>query len=129
MWLLLHSRANGSELLQKYTIGRIPDSFKVLDSERRGFREWVALIHFKIAAKDFPELLQDNPAVHIDPDVANPDIAFVAVATHALKKHLGNTEFTKSYELYLLERTNTVAFNYLAINHEHSEGFVVIIRY
>jgi hypothetical protein len=121
---------DASSLLRHYVFSRVPDSLKMLEFEKHGFREWTAFFHFKMASEDFPKLLQDNNPVLVDPvRLESEDRAFASLALQIFKKHLPDADFAKSYEMYILQRTNAVTVNYLVVNMEHSEGFVVIIRY
>ena len=130
IWVLLAPRPNALTLLRHYAFSQIPESLKMLEFERHGFREWTAFFHFKMAPEDFPKLLQENDPVLVDPVRLQPDApAFGSLALQVFKKHLPDADFAKSYQMYILQRTNVVTVNYLLVNMKHSEGFVVIIRY
>ncbi len=128
VWALYTPRSNTSELLNRYVFRQIPGSFKILDFERQGHREWNAFFHFTVAPQDFRELIQSNNPIRIDSDSVHPD-DFAAAAIRLLEKRLPKTGVAHSYEIYALQQTNAVTENYLAVNKEHSEGFLLIIRY
>jgi hypothetical protein len=128
VWTLYTPRSHAPEVLRRYVFRQIPDSFKILDFERQGHREWTAFFHFAVAPEDFRELIQNNNPVRIDPDSVHPD-DFAALAIRLLQKRLPKTGPAHSYEFYELQQTNTVTLNYLAVNKAHSEGFLVVIRY
>jgi hypothetical protein len=119
---------DASEVFKRYVACLPPDSFKILEFERHGVREWNALFHFQINVGDFSKLLQcNNPKLL---DVNNLDfVGFASLALQVLKHHSPNTDYVKDYEFYSFSSTNVITDDYLVINRKHSEGYIVVIRH
>ncbi len=102
---LFTRRPDGSKVFNRYIACRPPDSFKISEFERHGFREWDALFH--------------------DLD----SVGFASLALQVLKHHSPTTDFARDYEIYSFSPANAITDNYLVIGKKHSEGYIVVLRY
>lgn len=117
-----------TKLFKRYVAISPPNSFKILESERHGFREWNAFFRFRVSPGDFSKLLQCNNASLLNTKDLD-SIGFASLAIQVLKHHSPETDFARDYEFYTFSPTNSVTDNYLAINRTHSDGYIVVIRY
>jgi hypothetical protein len=125
---LFTRRPDGSKVFNRYIACRPPDSFKISEFERHGFREWDALFHFQISPVDFSNLLQCNSPKLLD--IHDLDsVGFASLALQVLKHHSPTTDFARDYEIYSFSPANAITDNYLVIGKKHSEGYIVVLRY
>jgi len=121
-------RPDKSGLFKRYVTNSPPNSFKILESERHGFREWNAFFRFQVSPGDFSKLLQCNNGSLLDANDLD-SIGFASLALQVLKHHSPKTDFARDYEFYSFSPTNAITDNYLVINRAHSDGYIVVIRY
>jgi hypothetical protein len=127
--LVLFTRPPGASVVfNHYVACRPPESFKMSDFWIHGLREWNAIFHFQINPGDFPQLRQCNNAELLN--ISNlDDVGFAPLAIQVLKHRSPTTDFVTDYECYSFSPSNAITDNYLVINKEHSDGYIVVIRY
>jgi hypothetical protein len=125
---LFTQRPDASKVFAHYVACRPPDSFKISEFERHGFREWNAIFHFQISHEDFSKLLQCNNPKLLDAHDLD-FVGFAPLALQVLKHHSPHTDFARDYEFYSFSPTNSITDNYLVMNRRHSDGYIVVIRY